>query len=111
MIINGKEYVIPEIDFNMICDLEDRGVSILQIEEKPISSLRAFLSVVGDIPVEQAGQEIQEHIIKGGEIEPVITEILESFIDSGFFRQLLSPEDREMIEKETENIENILNEE
>lgn len=108
MVINGKEYKIPELDFNMICDLESVGVSILNLDQKPISSLRGFLSVIGKMPLEVAGQEIQEHLINGGNIDDVVTEIMIAMVDSGFFQALLSPEEKEDLKKDVQEMKETL---
>ena len=110
MIINGREYRIPELDFNMICDLEEVGVSILNLEDKPISSLRGFLAVVGKMPIERAGVEIQEHLINGGEIDTLVTEIIEAMVNSGFFQALLSPEETKELKQEMDQGEKTLKE-
>ena len=45
IVINGREYTAKPFDFNMICDLEDLGVSIEDIERKPVSIVRAYAGI------------------------------------------------------------------
>lgn len=108
MKINGKTYKIPEMDFNMICDLEEAGVSILELDEKPISSLRGFLSVIGEMSLEEAGNEIQEHLMKDGSIDEIVTEVMLALVNSGFFQALLSPEEKKNMEKEVKEMKETL---
>ena len=41
--INGKEYSGKPFDFNLVCDLEDMGVSVESMEEKPMSMVEDIL--------------------------------------------------------------------
>jgi len=42
MIINGKEYKVKEIDFNTMCELEDNGVSITDMDKNLLVLLGDF---------------------------------------------------------------------
>ena len=42
--LNGKSYNIPEIDFNMICEIELRGGSLMNIESQPFPTIRAIIA-------------------------------------------------------------------
>ena len=95
MIINGKEYKIPEIDYNSSCQLEEYGFSILLgvNRYKPATFIRAFLALcVGDM--EQAGHELEEHLTNpecsGSTVEEIANEITEAIQKSRFFQKLLA---------------------
>lgn len=103
MIINGKNYKLPEFSFETICDLEDYGVSLTSLTEKPMKTLRAFASLaIGDSKI--AAREIEEHIKNGGDLTNFIEEIQKSISDSGFFQSLVARTETENAasEKETE---------
>lgn len=86
--INGKTYIAQEFDFNTICDLEECGIEIDTMFNKPTSLSRAYLSICSGMPLEIAGNEIQEHVKNGG----TLTDILDAFSsmvnESDFFRSI-----------------------
>ena len=86
--INGKTYTAKEFDFNMLCDLEEQGLSLDDIDKKPMSLIRTYLSFSAGITKEQAGKELESHIAKGGEFSDVVTVMSEMMNESGFFRSL-----------------------
>ncbi len=89
MIINGKTYKLPEFSFETICDLEDYGVSLTNLTEKPMKTVRAFAALaIGD--TRTAAREIEEHIKNGGNLNDFIEEIQKSISDSGFFQSLVA---------------------
>lgn len=87
MIINGKSYKLPELDFNAVCELEEMGVSLLDGNVKPLTMIRGFVALtIGDS--EQAGKEIEAHLINGGSLVDIMAEITEAIDNSGFFHAL-----------------------
>lgn len=88
MIINGKEYKVKEISFNTMCELEDNGVSITDMDKKPFSVIRGFLAVIMGVDNNTAGKELNEHIKNGGSIEELATEISKLVENSGFFQAM-----------------------
>ncbi len=82
--VNSKDYQLKELDFNGICDLEDLGFSMADFKKSRMSGIRALLAYCGDIDEETAGEEIMEHLKKGGSLNdfaPLI-EMLNSFFRS-----------------------------
>lgn len=86
--INGKEYKALEFDFNMICDLEDMGISMEEAGEKPMKMVRAYIGLCMGVPKEVAGNEMQNHIINGGDFSDAISVMMEMLEKSDFFRAL-----------------------
>ena len=87
MTINGKTYKMPELNFNTVCKLEDMGVSLTTKDTKTMSTIRGFVALaVGD--VQTAGKELEAHIVSGGKLDDILTEINHSIEDSGFFQAL-----------------------
>lgn len=99
--INGKSYVASEITFNSICELEDAGISLSDIEKKPISTVRAYLAVCGNIDNATAGNEIQAHLISGGSLDEIMAVFRDELSDSDFFQALNKTEEAETTEDET----------
>lgn len=93
MKINGKNYKVPELTFNAMCELEDMGVSITSLDKKPMATIRGFLALaIGD--TEQAGKELEEHIVNGGKLDDVISDITRAVQDSNFFRALSTKQEQ-----------------
>ena len=89
MKINGKNYTLPELDFNAMCTLEDMGVSITSMDKKPMATIRGFIALaIGDS--EKAGKELEEHIVNSGKLDDILNDITKAVNDSGFFRALSS---------------------
>lgn len=86
--VNEKNYKSVGITFNTLCDLEDMGVSLEDFATKPMSFIRAYVTLCmgGDKAV--AGSEMEQHLINGGNFES-ITEVIASEVEnSDFFRAL-----------------------
>ncbi len=98
--INGKLYQAREITFNAICELEDAGVSLTEIEQKPISTVRSYFAICLGGNKEVAGQEIEKHIINGGSLDEIMTAFREELADSDFFQALTKTANEEATENQ-----------
>lgn len=93
--INGKEYKSKTMDFNFMCDLEDMGVSVANIDEKNMSLIRGYFGLCAGMNKEEAGKEIQSHLLNKGKLDE-ITEVIKYEMDnSDFFRNLSETEKTE----------------
>lgn len=86
---NGKQLKL-EIDYNTMCELEEMGVSIMEIESKTLSTIRALLYIAlkktePNITIEQAGKQISEYFANGGTIEKLGEAFEKAVSNSGFF--------------------------
>ena len=86
--INGKTVTAKPFDYNLMCDLDDMGVSMADISAKPSSFTRAYIALCMDVDKEEAGQQIQEHIIGGGTMESLVEAMNKEMADSDFFQAL-----------------------
>lgn len=87
MKINGKTYKMPELSFNAMCQLEDMGISLEDLDKKPMAAIRGFLALaIGD--TETAGKELEAHIVNGGDFSEIADEIAKAVQNSGFFQAL-----------------------
>ena len=86
--INGKMYSLKTIDFNAICDLEAKGLSINNVENRVFASIRALVSFVTDLPIPEAGKELEGDITNfdGKCIEP----LMKMYTESDFFKRVQS---------------------
>ena len=84
--LNGKSYKAAEFDLNLICDFEERGISLEDIGKKMFSVVRQYVAASMGVEPYVAGKEITTFIENGGEFE-YIANVMDSAInDSGFFR-------------------------
>ena len=86
--INGKEYKTAGITFNTVCELENKGIALTDMANKQTAFIRAYFAVCANISVEQAGNELEQHIIGGDNFEDIYTVITNEVQESGFFRAL-----------------------
>lgn len=87
-IVNGKEYKAKPFDFNLVCDLEDMGISLEQASNKPMSMVRAYFGLCAGKGKELAGKEMESHIISGGTFDDIMTAMSAEMEKSDFFRNL-----------------------
>lgn len=97
-IVNGKEYKAKDFDFNLVCDLEDMGISLEKANEKPMSMVRAYFAFCAGKGKAFAGREMQEHMVNGGSFEDVTKAMSEAMENSDFFRALQKTAENQMEE-------------
>ena len=94
MKINGTEYTMPELNFNTMCKLEDMGVSLTEMDQKVLTTVRGFLALAMDDDMEKAGMEIEQHLASGGSLDPLMESINKAVNESGFFRALSKSQEK-----------------
>lgn len=90
MIINGKEITAKPIDFNATIELNNLGGDIYSFGAKPLAALRAYLAYCEGVSAEEAGQEIEAHIIGGGDLSDLSTAFMKACDDSAFFKAMIT---------------------
>ena len=98
-VLNGNSYPVKDMGVNMICDLEDMGISLGEMQNKSFSFIRAYVSMCMGTSVEKAGREIELHLINKGKLEDVMDVIKGAMEDSDFFQALTQNKDEETSEK------------
>ena len=93
--VNGKEYKAKAFDFNLMCDLEDMGLSTADMASKPMAVMRAYFALCTGKGKEFAGKEIEQHLIKGGHFNDVLNVMSEEMEKSDFFRSLIKRAEEE----------------
>lgn len=99
--VNGTEYKAKPFDFNLVCDLEDMGISLEEAGKKPMSMVRAYFGLCVGKGKEYAGKELESHIIDGGKFDNIITAMSEEMEKSDFFRNLNKTEEKKTAMDET----------
>ena len=100
--INGKTYVARNFDFNLICDLEDMGIKVEEMGQKPNSVIRAYFTLCSGVDKAYAGAEMEAHVMNGGDFTEVSEVIYDKMQESDFFRTLNQREEQEtQTEKKT----------
>lgn len=87
-VISGKEYIAKEFDFNTVCDLEDLGVSLEDMDEKPMSMMRAYFQLCAGVNKIEAGMLLQKHLISGGKMDELTKAMSAAMEESDFFQAL-----------------------
>lgn len=96
--VNGKEYNAKDFGFNLVCDLEDMGVSLEEMKKKPLSVVRAYFGMCAGVSKENAGKEMEEHMKKGGKLDDIMDAMAEKMEESDFFRSLSENAEKEAAE-------------
>lgn len=96
--VNGTEYKAKAFDFNLICDLEDMGISLEQAGNKPMSMVRAYFGLCAGKGKEFAGKEMEAHIIGGGTFDDIMNAMSDEMEKSDFFRNLNKKAETEVTE-------------
>ena len=86
--VNGKTYLARELDFNAVCEFDKMGISISNIGSTVFASSRAYLALCSGHDESWAGNEIQEHVLGGGDLSEVLESFSTSLTESGFFRAI-----------------------
>lgn len=102
IILANETYDIPELDFNAVCELSEKGVDILDpksFTKNPIIAARNITSWMTKTDTIEAGNIIQNHVIDGGDIADIFTAFNEAIEASGFIHSLQArgvkkPQDR-----------------
>lgn len=100
--VNNKEYKTKPFDFNLICDLEDMGVSMEEMERKSMSMVRGYFGLCAGIGRNASGAELQAHIINGGDFADLLKAMSEEMNSSDFFRSLNKRAEEEVAENQAE---------
>lgn len=97
--INGIKYIAKEFDYNMICDLQDNGIDLKDMKKKASSTARAYLAICSGMEIPEAGNEIMQHMIKGGSLDELFEVLGQSLED--FFRLFPQDNGTEEVEQKT----------
>ena len=100
--INGKKYQSAELTFNNVCRMEEMDAPITYGAKVSFSMLRAYLALCMNTSKENAGDELEKHIINGGNMDDLADAMNEAVENSDFFRKLQETATEETPKVETE---------
>ena len=90
--LNGRSYKAAEFDLNLLCDFEDRGITVEQIDGKMFNVIRQYVASSMGVDAKTAGIEISKHLENGGSLEDLAEQMNAAMEDSGFFRSISKSE-------------------
>lgn len=88
MIINGRTYETVPLNFNTICKMEELGAPVTSIGENLFSVVRAYVSLCMKVSLNRAGEELEKHLIGGGDLKEIVEVFNGEAEESGFFLAL-----------------------
>lgn len=86
--INDKEYKIPEVNFDAICELEENGIQLVGMDRKNVKMLtmiRGIAAWIMGVDIHTASRELEAHILNGGDATEIMTAFMTEADKSGFF--------------------------
>lgn len=86
--VNGIEYKAKPFDFNLVCDLEDMGITMSNMAGRSTSLIRAYFGLCSGLSKEDAGKEIERQFIKYGDLNDISEALNKEMEASDFFRSL-----------------------
>ena len=99
--VNGTEYKAKPFDFNLVCDLEDMGISLEDMGNKKMSMVRAYFAICAGKGNEFAGKEINAHLVGGGKFNGIIEAMNKEMEISDFFQAISKGTEAEAAKEET----------
>lgn len=87
--VNGTEYTAKSFDFNLVCDLEDMGISLEEMGRKRMSMVRAYFAICAGKGSEFAGKELNAHFVSGGKFDGIVEAMNKEMEISDFFQTLI----------------------
>lgn len=87
-VINNKRYIAKELTFGAVRQFENNGLSLSDISKKPMSLASAYLAFCSGTSIDFADNEIQEHVINGGNLDGVFEAVTGAMNESRFFQAL-----------------------
>lgn len=84
----GKEYVLPKLDFNAMCELEELGFDITKAGSKTMSTIRSLLAFVMKCTPEEAAKAIEQEVKENHSFVAISETLFGMINDSDFFQNL-----------------------
>ena len=94
-VVDKVSYTAKPFDFEMVCELEDMGVTFERIEKMPMSLIRAYFAICAGVSKEEASDIIQRHLMSGGKMDDISEPMAKEMNDSDFFRAISENKEQE----------------
>lgn len=87
--IGGKDYILPKIDFNAVCELEDLGFDFSKVDKKMMSTGRALLAFVMGTDIQTASRAFEKELKVNKEaMNTIFVPLFNMISESDFFREM-----------------------
>lgn len=99
--INNKNYTVPQLTFKHFTKMEEQGLSIGDVFSKRQTMLAAmgFVCVVAECDRDEAERLIEQHVLGGGDLEPIAHAFFNAVMDSDFFCKMMGIEKPAKVKK------------
>jgi len=97
--VNNVTYTARPFTYDLVCDLEDMGVTYERIQKMPMSLVRAYFALCAEVSKEEAAEIIQKHMIAGGQLDDIAKPMAKEMNDSDFFRALAEKTEQSSTER------------
>ena len=102
--VNGKVYPVKELTWKFLVILDKEGIDVERVSG--VAALNMFVAYCGDMTPQEAEEEINAHVLNGGNLNELVDTYNKALTDSGFFRRVLglsANKEEEVEEKATES--------
>lgn len=103
--LNGTKVIAREFDFNLICDLEDFGITLGDIAKKNLSLIRAYVAICLGSDLSYAGQLLEEMVKNGKNFDGITKVMAEMIDDSDFFQNLGKTEEQKAAKSTSKKVQ------
>ena len=103
-LINNKRYIAKELTFGAVRHLESNGITLGDMGSKPFSLASGYLSFCAGISMNAADEEIEKHVINGGNLDEIFESFTEAMNESRFFQALNKKKEEEVPEVQPEPV-------
>ena len=87
--IGGKNYPLPKIDFNAVCELEDLGFDFSKVDKKMMSTGRALLAFVMKTDTQTATRAFEKEMeVNKNAFNDIFVPLFNMISESDFFRAM-----------------------
>ena len=100
--VNGKAYKAAEMTFNNVCKMEEMDAPVTLGQKVSFSLLRGYLALCMNTSKENAGEELEKHIVNGGTMDELSEAMADAIETSDFFRKMSETEEQNVAAVETE---------
>lgn len=91
--VNGKNYTLPKIDFDAVCDLEELGFDFSKVDKKMMSTGRALLAFVMKTDIRTASAEFEKEMKQNkSAFNDIMVPLFNMISESDFFRAMAGQE-------------------
>ena len=91
--IGGKNYPLPKIDFNAVCELEDLGFDFSKVDKKMMSTGRALLAFVMKTDIQTATLAFEKELdVNKNAFNDIFVPLFNMISESDFFRAMAGQE-------------------